>query len=489
MMKARQYSRRILTDGVNPQVYHPAGFPEGEEYGSLVKGTQPPPASPAPPSEKGAWDSRPTRTDELVGCDYDTRLSAWNFQRLLAQKYDVVVTNPPYMGGSGMSGKMSEFVKKHYPDGKSDLFAVFIEKCGELLNPTGYQAMITQHAWMFLSSYEKLRGKLMHRDIVNMAHLGARAFEEIGGEVVQTTAFVLSKRNVTNFEATYVRLVDYSSQDAKEAAFLSGSDRHTARKENFEKIPGCPVAYWVSEAMLRAFVNGKTLNTLSDVRKGMTTSDNDRFIRFWFEISHDNFCIHPSKELSKRWYRTHKGGNYRKWYGNSDSLVDWLNNGAALKSFPNSVIRNSEYYFRECISWTDISSAKTSFRFVPEGSISNASGPSVYDNNKSLLLNYLGLLNSIVSENVLRFICPTIHFEIGQLSKFPVLQSIRRQSTVEGIVTKNISLSRADWDSFETSWDFKRHPLIPLLKEGTTPPLRGTPPKEGNHPALGKRGE
>ncbi|NLC26914.1 MAG: BREX-1 system adenine-specific DNA-methyltransferase PglX, partial [Fastidiosipila sp.] len=233
MMKARQYNRRVFSEDVKPQVYHPGGFPEGEEYGSLVKVDE---LLPKPVKKTGQLS--------FEDISFDTELNAWNFQRLLAHKYDVVVTNPPYMGSSGMGKKMSDYVKKNYPDSKSDLFAVFIEKCGELLKPTGYQAMITQHAWMFLSSYKKLRGKLMHRDIVNMAHLGARAFDEIGGEVVQTTAFVLAKRRTTYFKGAYVRLVDYNSQNAKEKAFLAGVDRYTASVENFEKVPGSPVAYW-----------------------------------------------------------------------------------------------------------------------------------------------------------------------------------------------------------------------------------------------------
>nr|WP_216671612.1 BREX-1 system adenine-specific DNA-methyltransferase PglX [Saccharibacillus qingshengii] len=244
MMKARQYNRRILTQSVYPQVYEPTGYVDGMEYGSLIRVDE---LEPMPEQPKGQLT--------LFVDSYDVKLNAWNFRRLLAQKYDVVVTNPPYMGGAGMSSEMLDFVKKQYPDSKSDLFAVFIEKCGELLKPTGYQAMITQHAWMFLSSYEKLRSKMIHRDdIVNMVHLGSRAFEEIGGEVVQTTTFVLSKQKIIDFEATYIRLVDYNSQKAKERAFLSGDDRYIAKKENFEKIPGCPVSYWVGSNGINNFL-------------------------------------------------------------------------------------------------------------------------------------------------------------------------------------------------------------------------------------------
>jgi hypothetical protein len=293
MMKARQYNRRILTLGVRPQVYEPTGYADGMEYGSLVRVDKLEPM-PEQPKEQQMT---------LFDGSYDTKLNTWHFRRLLAQKYDVVVTNPPYMGSSGMGPKLSEFVKNNYPDSKSDLFAVFIERCGQLIKPSGYQAMITQHAWMFLSSYEKLRVKLLQRDIVNMAHLGARAFEEIGGEVVQTTTFVVSARKTAGYMGTYTRLVDFGSQDEKETAFLSGEYRHTATADNFAKIPGSPVAYWVREKSLTAFDNCAFLGDLEEVRGGLTTGDNNRFLRYWFEVNflskkaHFSIRIHSSDSI------------------------------------------------------------------------------------------------------------------------------------------------------------------------------------------------
>jgi hypothetical protein len=224
MMQARQYNRRIFTEDVKPQVYYPAGWSDGEEYGSLVKVDSLPPKPELPKEQLTIFD------------DYERDLRVWNFKRLLAQKYDVVVTNPPYMGSKGMTTKMSEYVQNNFPDSKSDLFAVFIERCGQLLKSSGYQAMITQHAWMFLSSYEKLRGKLLSRDIVNMAHLGARAFEEIGGEVVQTTTFVLTARKIAGYKGNYARLVNFGSQNEKEAAFLRGEKLYSISSENFVRF-------------------------------------------------------------------------------------------------------------------------------------------------------------------------------------------------------------------------------------------------------------
>lgn len=458
MMKARQYNRRIFTEDIKPQVYHPAGFPEGEEYGSLVKVDALPP-KPEEPRELTLFTEK-----------YETALNAWNFKRLLAQKYDVVVTNPPYMGGSGMGVKMTEFVKKNYPDSKYDLFAVFIEKCGELLNHSGYQAMITQHAWMFLSSYERLRGKLILRDIVNMAHLGARAFEEIGGEIVQTTAFVLSKRNTANFEATYVRLVDFGSQDAKEEAFLSGEGRYSAKKENFEKIPGCPVAYWVSEAMLMAFEEGKTVASTYETKLGMSTNDNGRFLREWFEVERNNICLTrkngDSSYFTEKWFSYSKGGSYRKWFGNVTNVINWADDGSEVKALAaklygsfSRTCKNTQHFFKSAVTWNLITSGEPSFRFLKEGCVLGDAGPVCFCGDGAYYA--LGLFNSVVTKAILPIINPTLNCSTGVVNCIPVKKGTSTQSDcINGLVKRNIELSIADWDSFETSWDFKRHPLL-----------------------------
>ena len=246
---------------------------------------------------------------------------------ILTQRYDVVVTNPPYIGSANMDPKLSDFVKKHYPDSKSDLFAVFIERCGQLTKPNGYQAMITQHAWMFLSSFEKLREKLLLKDTVNMAHLGPRAFEEIGGEVVQTTSFVLCNRHIANYKGTYCRLIEPTTQQGKENMFLSGENRYTAQQSNFSKIPGSPVAYWVSKGLLEAFDSGRSLDKIALARNGMKTGENGRFVRLWWEIDNTslNLCARDWKNAvtsKAKWFPYNKGGEYRKWYGNNDYIVN-----------------------------------------------------------------------------------------------------------------------------------------------------------------------
>ncbi len=459
MMKARQYNRRIFADDVKPQVYYPSGFPDGEEYGSLVK-VDMLPSKPEEPKELTLFTEK-----------YETALNAWNFKRLLAQKYDVVVTNPPYRDSSDVAKRLANFLKKEYPDSKSDLFAAFIEKCGELLKPTGYQAMITQHAWMFLSSYEKLRGKLIHRDIVNMTHLGARAFEKVSGEKLQPTAFVLSKHNIADFEATYMRLVDYNSQQAKEEAFLSGTDRYTAKKDNFEKIPGSPVAYWVSEKAVGIFDKYPIFDYVVTTRAGMITGNNDIFVRLWHEISRDNMlteCESRDEAIGSKlkWFPYSKGGAFRRWYGNNEYVIDWYNDGFNMRNLKDSSGKipahafNLEYVFRENICWNSLSSYIFSARHSERGFLYDASGSFASCGSNEKVLYYLAYLNSCVAFHYLSAINPTLNFQKGNVGALPVIVSKEHEQSIDDIVKCNITLSRADWDSFETSWDFICHPLI-----------------------------
>ncbi|WP_037284687.1 BREX-1 system adenine-specific DNA-methyltransferase PglX [Saccharibacillus sacchari] len=449
MMKARQYNRRILTQSMCPQVYEPTGYMEGMEYGSLIR-----------VDKLETMPEEPEGQLTLFDESYDTKLNAWNFRRLLAQKYDIVVTNPPYMSASGISVKMSNFVKMNYPDSKSDLFAVFIEKCGELLKPTGYQAMITQHAWMFLSSYEKLRGKLIHRGIVNMAHLGARAFEEIGGEVVQTTTFVLSKQNSIDFEATYVRLVDYNSQKAKEEAFLSGDDRYIAKKENFEKITGCPLSYWAPKSIIKLF-RKKKFGDITNPKVGLQSGDNDRFTRLWHEININDIGL--CEVSTSKWYPFIKGGDNRKWYGNRDYIVNWENDGYEIKNLYDdkgklrSRPQNTRYYFEQSISCSALTSAQNSFRYYPKGSIFDVNMRSIFI-EESQLYYFMALFNSVLINYFGKILSPTMALNVYDLERVPVLYE--REIEVNSIASSNIALARTDWDAFETSWDFQQHPLI-----------------------------
>jgi hypothetical protein len=407
-------------------------------------------------------------TGQITMNDTDFMSQATYFDQLidiaevLAQKYDVAVTNPPYMAPAPAQ---ADWVKKNYPDTKSDLCVVFIERNFELLKPNGYLSMITMHSWMFLSSYEKFREKLIaSKDIVNMAHLGARAFEEIGGEVVQTTAFVMRSSHVPGYLGTYARLVDYAGQQVKEEAFWGRDDRHIANEENFEAIPGMPIAYWANENIVDVFRKNKSLFDVADVKQGLSTADNDRFLKLWFEVSFNIVgirCKDKNDALEKRvkWVPLNKGGEFRRWYGNNDYLVNWENDGAELKTFKNAAIRNESFYFQDSITWTLISSSKSfGVRFSDNGSLFEAAGSSLFCNNELLYL--LGLLSSKVATLFLEILNPTLNFSNGIISKVPYVAPNSRKTLIDKLVQENVIISRTDWDCFETSWDFKLHPLI-----------------------------
>ena len=477
MMKARQYNRRILTAENQPNLANFADvmhvdtsllsgslrkfaeqFQFADTYGSLMTVTKP-----------AGLDEAVSAFLPTFGMQAEQLEMMMRVARILTQKYDVVCTNPPYMGGSGMNATLSTYVKKNFPDSKSDLFACFMEKCGQLIKRNGLYAMITQHAWMFLSSYEKLREKLKMHSIVDMAHLGARAFDEIGGEVVQTTAFVSCGRRVADFKGTYVRLVDIIGEWEKEAAYRSGDHRYTAKQENFSKIPGSPVAYWVSEKVVENFEKYPKLNEVGTTRLGMTTGENARFVRLWYEINVNNckFDANSQKDLdtiSAYYVPYNKGGAYRKWYGNNDCVLYWKNNGAAIKNFADkngrirSTVPNTEYYFLPCASWSKISSGKISFRFKKH-SIFDVAG-ACYFAKKYNLSYMMGFLNSDVVRIIISALSPTLNYEGGQIASLPVAYDENKERNVVLFVNENIALSKADWDSFETSWDFEGHPLV-----------------------------
>ena len=493
MMKARKYSRRILNGETKPNVLaiQDSGFmtddfiayvagkdthmkadltllrsslKDAKEYGSILN---------IPTLNFAALYERM----DIISREYAEDIFQIAFQtitaeqflplvkqaEIMAQKYDVVVTNPPYMGGGGMSNKLTEFVKKNYPDSKSDLFAVFIERCGAMLNKRGYQAMITQHAWMFLSSYEKLRAKLLACDTINMAHLGARAFEEIGGEVVQTTSFVFRNTPTKNYKGTYCRLIDPTTQSGKEEMFLSGENRYHAAQSNFSKIPGSPVAYWVSEKFISIFEKF-IFGDIADCKIGVQTGNNDLFVRFWFEVGGDSICWRSNNRTvafssPKKWFPYTKGGKYRKWFGNNDLVVEFENHGSCIKMYNDFSSINESFYFMPCISWGLVTSGKVNFRYINDydhvigngGPMANAGVHNLY---------CLALLNSVVIDFVANLLNPTINMSTGTVANFPTVISDIYYDAISHISTKNVSICKTDWDSFETSWDFKKHPLV-----------------------------
>lgn len=495
MMKARQYDRRFFSREIQPHVYAIvesnyvnqfaidyfcngdeklktamdtiiSELHDAKEYGSILTVT---------PQDWASLYARFAEIKEDIHMLSETVLAELlplvQVAEALEQKYDVVVTNPPYMGASGMSAKLSNFVKKNYPDSKSDLFAVFIEHCGQMVKKNGYQAMITQHAWMFLSSFEKLRVKLLETDIINMAHLGARAFEEIGGEVVQTTSFVMRKSHVIDYKGKYCRLVEPTSQQGKEEMFLKRQEFYQTKQESFSSIPGSSVAYWASNKALSWF-NSKQIGECALLCQGLTTTDNEKYVRQWFELSIDRIGFSMSQETAiksdKRWFPFNKGGGFCKWYGNNDLVVNYENDGRAIKAdvlkkytylkTPDFVVKNSKTYFLEGLTWSALGNI-FSIRWFPQGAICADKGQGLFDNKEKLYYD-CGLLNSKVAEMYLRLISPTLDFNCGYVRKVPFVFDTNQLNNINELVRQNIEMSKKDWDAFETSWDFQQHPLL-----------------------------
>ena len=327
----------------------------------------------------------------------------------------------------------------------------------------GYQAMITQHAWMFLSSFEKLRGKLLHTDIVNMAHLGARAFEEIGGEVVQTTSFVIRKSHIANYNGEYCRLIEPTTQQGKEDMFLSCENRYAADQSNFSKIPGSPVAYWVSESILAAYEQGGLIGDSADVKIGMGTGKNEIFVREWWEVFYTKIdfslkTINDLAESNGRYFPYNKGGEFRLWFGNLQEVL-WFD--AEGRRYMNTMSGHREngahdFYCKEGLTWSFISSSKFGIRYLPTGCFFDVAGSTLFSRVDNAYT--LGFLASCVCFDILGILNPTLNYQAGNIKSLPLL--VDREDEVDECVYQNIQISKDDWDSYENSWDFQRHPLV-----------------------------
>ncbi len=481
MMKARQYNRRIFNENIYPNlmaVKNPApcsnscirrlgdmeklgrrlinDFRDAEEYGSILQlnYTQ---------EELDALDKRLYEIDKMA--DYGNLLVQMESIELvnalsplvrqasiMTQKYDVVVTNPPYMSSSGMSAKLSDFVKKYYPDSKSDLFAVFIERCGQIIRLNGYQAMITQHAWLFLSSYEKLRSKIMSKTIINMAHLGARAFDEIGGEVVSTTAFVICNSGAKKYNGTYCRLTEPTSENGKSEMFCSRKNRYIKSQDQLQNIPGIPLAYWVSNALIDDFKEGTPFAQIGFPKVGMQTSNNDKYLRLWHEVRSDEFFSD-----NKKWIKYIKGGSYRRWYGNLEYIVWYNSNPSFIMQQKNArVLPESELEVIKC-TWTDLATSRYSSRVAPKDSFHDISGHCFYPDESNYYF-LLAFTNSCVFQTIIDMLNSSLHYQVGDVARTPVI--LCNKPRVSELAETAVTLSKLDWDSYETSWDFKRHPLI-----------------------------
>jgi len=385
--------------------------------------------------------------------------------RMLVQKYDVVVTNPPYMGASNMNPRLNDFIKNHYPDSKSDLFAVFIERCAQMDKRGGYQAMITQHAWMFLSSFEKLRAKLQLIDTVNMAHLGAGGFDEIGGEVVQTTSFVMRSSHTKGYKGTYCRLIDGDSEKAKAEMFVSGENRYVAEQDNFSKIPGSPIGYWISNTILNDYDRAILAGKIAQFKHGMSTGKNEAVVRLWYEVAFENIKFDAKShddlyESNKKYVPYNKGGEYRKWYGNKAYVLAYDQEADALMdTFPGHRHDNKDTYFRKCISWSKVTSGGLAMRFFEEGFVYDVAGCSAFTSDKYIYY-LLAFYNLKVKGPLVASLSPTLNFEVGQLQNSPIIYDEEKEESINNDVEKAIDIEKSDWDSFETSWDFKHHPLV-----------------------------
>ena len=381
--------------------------------------------------------------------------------RIMIDKYDIVITNPPYMGGKGFDDKLKKYVEKNYKDSKGDLFAVFIEKCNEFTKENRYTAMITMHSWMFLSSFENLRKQIIEkREIQSLNHLGTRAFEELGGEVVQTVSWV-GKNKVPEKKGTYIRLVDYNNAQWKEEEFLNNKNYYSANQKEFEKIPGSPIAYWVSNRVREIFEKNQKLGEIAQPRKGNSTSDNNRFLRLWFEVEKNNFKLNSinlkEDSLKIKWFPYNKGGGFRKYYGNNEYLINWLNDAEEIRKIPTAVIANYDFFTKEGLTWSTVSSAKLSVRNFGEGFIFDNGGCCLFS-EKDIKYILLGLLNSKVFTILFGNISPTLNFQSGDIAKIPIIieKDEIKKNNINEITQQNINIAKEEWDSRETSWDFKK---------------------------------
>ena len=488
MMKARQYDRRIFSRGIQPHVYaivESNGLDsssveyftnndpqlkkdfgtlmdelrDAKEYGSILNISQVDFASLYARVEEVRADISMFRESVL-----NSILPLVKCAEVLAQKYDVVATNPPYLGSSRFSAKLNDYVVANYPDVKADLSMVMYKHAlRDMCKKNGFVSFITTTSWMFLSSFEKLRSFVFAGyDFVSLIDFGTELFDgKVGHNPI--VAWV-NRKSHTDYAMTGIRLVDYcySRRDEKEPEFFNKRNYHYPKQSNFSKIPGSPVAYWVSDAMTSAF-NNKKLSEILSPKQGTSTGNNDLFLRLWHEVSVNKISTchtKASNTFEQKWYPATKGGDYRKWYGNNEYIVNWQYNGLEIKNYSGSAVRNPKANFHEALTWTGISSKTLGIRYCPEGFVFLISGKGIVGDS-SLLKYVLGVCCSNVANELLKITSPTMSFEVGYIAGIPIAYgTIDIQTQVINLVNDNILLSRKDWDSYETSWDFKRNPLV-----------------------------
>ena len=486
MMKARQYDRRFFSRGIQPHVYaiaesnHVDSFAleyfcngdaklkkamdtiiselhDAKEYGSILTVT---------PQDWSALYDRFAEITEDINMSRETALRELlplvQVAEALVQKYDAVVTNPPYMNVNGMNGKLGEFIKKNYPETKSDLSTVFMEKAFSICTSNGYMAMINIPVWMFITSYTGLRENIIQsKSIANLLHLGRGIF----GSDFGTTAFVIQNTEIrhkqSKFYKLYFRQGEVNSVEEKEKMFFDRVGEYISSQDFFDVIPDSPIAYWASKELLNDFKQGKSASEYASPKQGMSTCDVNRFTKYWFEVlSYDTNIF--DKTNIKKWVRYNKGGNFRKWYGNREYVVYWGENGDSLSS-NGALLRNRDVYFQPFLAWTKISSAGTGFRKFEDYFLFDGAGGSLFNKNCGIESNYLlGMLNSKANTLILNLISPTLNFNENHIGSIPILKCEDQKviENISNIVNHAVDLSKLDWDSFETSWDFVTHPFI-----------------------------
>ena len=440
-------------------------FEESKNFGSLIQPCLTEAEIQSARSELSTLHSSLPTADLMVGASHLKVLRVLDQAEALTQRYHVVVANPPYMGGKTMNSQLREFAKELYADGRVDLFAMFIERGFSLVQAGGYNAMVTMQAWMFLSSFEDLRAKLLSNwSISSMAHLGPRAFDTIGGEVVQTTAFVAQNEARPNHRAIYLRLTDGRNEKDKSDKFLSalanpvGGLFFRASTADFRKVPGSPIAYWLSKGLQNCFQRDSISTSLLS-EGAVKTGDNAKFLRYLWEVS--------SRAIgaTSAWRKHPKGGGFRKWYGNLEFVVKWSND-ARMHYREDFIARIpiKEIWDIEGVTWTAISSANLSFRLKSSDEIPNNAALFVYPAKSTELVPFLCCLNSTVTKHFLEILSPTLNFLVGDVLSIPHPQSDKQFASVSLIGSEMIGIARTDWDNFETSWDFRD---FPLLRGGT----------------------
>ena len=485
MMKARQYDRRFFSRGIQPHVYaivesnHVDKFAvdyfcngdmklteamdtiiselhDAKEYGSILTVT---------PQDWSTLYDRFAEIIEDINMSRDTALRELlplvQVAEALAQKYDTVVTNPPYMSSSNMGAILLKYVKKQYADGKNDMFSVFMQKNMELTKKNGFIGMITMHSWMFLSRYQSLRLQLLNYTLENVLHLGARAFEDIGGEVVQTASFVIRKSHLFDYIGKFEKLTELSDSQEKIKNYNNKELIYCCHQNNYLHMVDNIIAYWISEKIGYHFSNTHLLGSAADCRQGIATGNNDLFLRFWHEVEYGKigFSIESQEqffESKKLFVPYNKGGSFRRWFGNREYVIkmDYTNYNLLLTMGNHLLSR--QYYFQSGITWNDLSTALYCARYVDKGFVFDAAGPTCFYTGDEKYL--LGLLNSNVAQTFLNVICQGLHYSTGHIPNIPFI--LNRESEVNIIVSANLQMSKNDWDSFETSWDFQHHPLL-----------------------------